>query len=135
MNLQPESRGAEPRMDAAALYKEELFTDRKAGILRRLSPVKSDGSPDAGRKTLFIGEAQLLTSAGALPLSFEIPAASLEEAAGKYAEAVKEAYQDAVAEINELRRRAASSPRLRARASLPRPPSLQEARQSNPGPA
>ena len=38
-------------MDAAALYQEEMFTDRKVGAIRRLTPVKSDGQrrPGAAR--------------------------------------------------------------------------------------
>ena len=38
------SRMGEMTMDAASLYREEIYTDRKAGTLRVLQPVKSDGS-------------------------------------------------------------------------------------------
>jgi hypothetical protein len=100
---------AEPTMDASSLYHEELFTDRKVGTIRVLTPVQANGSPDLGRKVLFIGEAQLLTSVGALPLSFEIDARSLEEAVAKYAGAAKEGFERAVEELQELRRQASSS--------------------------
>ncbi|MDD5629181.1 MAG: hypothetical protein PHU21_08950 [Elusimicrobia bacterium] len=106
--MNPEEKKAEPKMDPNSLYREEVFTDHHAGTIRRLAPVKADGSPDPGRKAVFIGEAQLLTSAGALPLSFEIPAESLGDAARKYGEGVKQAYEDALAEFQELRRRASS---------------------------
>ena len=36
----------EIKLDATQLYREEIFTDRKAGTLRRLVPVKTDGSDD-----------------------------------------------------------------------------------------
>jgi hypothetical protein len=97
-----------PKMDAADLWKEETFTDRKVGTIRRLTPVKADGSVDAMRKPLFIGEASLLTPAGSLPLNFEIPAESLEKAVAGYAEAVQLAFQDAMEELQEMRRRASS---------------------------
>ncbi|MBI4676308.1 MAG: hypothetical protein HY748_01870 [Elusimicrobia bacterium] len=96
-------------MDPAALWREETFTDRKVGTIRRLTPVKADGSPDPGRKAVFMGEAQLLTSVGSLPLSFEIAASSLEEAVAKYGNAVQEAFAAAMEELKDLRRRASSS--------------------------
>jgi len=100
---------AEPTMDASSLYREELFTDRKVGTIRVLTPVQANGSPDLGRKVLYVGEAQLLTSVGALPLSFEIDAHSLEEAVAKYADAAKVGFEQAVQELQELRRQASSS--------------------------
>jgi len=99
----------EPTMDASSLYREEIFTDRKVGTIRMLTPVQTNGSPDPGRKVVFVGEAQLLTSVGALPLSFEIDAQSLEDAVAKYAHAAKEGFERAVQELQELRRQASSS--------------------------
>jgi hypothetical protein len=58
---------------------------------------------------VFVGEAQLLTTVGALPLSFEIDARTLEEAVARYADAAKEAFERAVQELQELRRQASSS--------------------------
>jgi hypothetical protein len=109
MDMKSESRIPEPQMQSDALYREEVFTDRKVGAIRRLIPVRKDGAPDNARKALYVGEAQLLTSAGALPLSFEIEASSLDEAVGKYGPAVKAAFTQAMEELSELRRRAASS--------------------------
>ena len=99
----------EPTMDASALYREEIFTDRKVGTIRVLTPVRANGTPDLARKVLYAGEAQLLTTAGALPLSFEIDAQSLEEAVSKYAGAAREAFERALEELQELRRQASSS--------------------------
>ncbi|HXH82727.1 MAG TPA: hypothetical protein VNN07_07335 [Candidatus Tectomicrobia bacterium] len=109
MATSPDPRSAEPTMDAASLYREDVFTDRRAGAIRQLTPVTPSGAPDATRATLFVGEVQLLTSVGALPLSFEIDAASLEQAVARYAAAAKEAVERAVQELQELRRQAASS--------------------------
>lgn len=96
-------------MNAADLYREEMYTDRRVGTLRVLSPVKSDGSPDPSRKTSYLGQAQLLTPVGALPLSFEIEADSLAKAVEGFAAAAEQAVEQALKELQEMRREAASS--------------------------
>jgi hypothetical protein len=104
-----DERMLEAKMDPASLFREEVYTDRRIGTIRVLIPVKSDGSPDAKRGTVYIGEAQIFTNMGALPLSFEIDAKSLDQAVTNYAPAAKEAIEKAVREIEEVRRQAASS--------------------------
>ena len=96
-------------MDADGVYREDVFTDRKVGTIRCLTPVKSDGAPDAARPTLYIGEAQIMTPMGALPVSFEIDGTTLAEAIANYADAAKEGIERTVKEIQEMRRQAASS--------------------------
>ena len=103
------ARAGEPTLDAAALYREEIYTDRKAGTLRVLVPVTAAGAPDPARPTLYSGEAQLLTNMGPLPISFDIDAASLTEAVANYAEAAKIGIERAMRELMELRRQASSS--------------------------
>ena len=103
------NRMGEITMDAASLYREEIYTDRKAGTLRVLQPVKSDGSPDTLRKTVYQGEAQLMTNMGPLPISFDIDAATLADAIAGYAEATKAGIERAMREIQEMRRQASSS--------------------------
>ena len=99
----------EPTMDAAELYREEIYTDRRMGTIRVLTPVKADGTPDDERRTSYVGEAQMYTTMGTVPLSFEIDAASLAAAVTGYAPAAKEAVERMVREIEEYRRQAASS--------------------------
>jgi len=104
-----EPNPADLAMDPASLYREDTFTDRKLGVIRVLTPVGRDGAFDASRPVLYLGEAQLLTPAGALPLTFEIEARSLGEAAEKFAAGAQVAVERAVKELQELRREAASS--------------------------
>jgi hypothetical protein len=106
MASQPEL--PEIKLDPQSLYREELFTDRRAGTIRRLTPVTVNGDADASRPTLFSGQTQLLTPAGVLPLVFEIEAESLDEALQKFPAAVKVALDDAIEEAREMRREAAS---------------------------
>ncbi|HEX4647200.1 MAG TPA: hypothetical protein VH111_00090 [Steroidobacteraceae bacterium] len=96
------------KLDPKALYREDVFTDRRAGSIRRLTPVTADGAPDPSRPVLFSGQTQLLTPAGVLPLGFEIEAATLEEALRKFPEGVKRGLEEAIDEARELRREAAS---------------------------
>lgn len=104
-----QSRSPEMTMDAATLYREEIYTDRKSGTLRVLHPVTADGSPDTRRTTVFQGEAQLMTNMGPLPISFDIDAGTLEAAIAGYAEATKAGIERAMREIQEMRRQASSS--------------------------
>jgi hypothetical protein len=106
MPAQPEL--PEIKLDAANLYREEMFTDRRAGTLRRLTPVTTDGSTDTTRAVLFSGQTQLLTPGGVLPLGFDIEAATLEEALNRFPDAVKLALDEAIEEAREMRREAAT---------------------------
>ena len=99
----------ELKMDPANLYREEVFTDRKVGTIRVMTPVKNDGATDAGRKVIYVGETQLMTPVGAIPLAFEIEADSLGNAAAKFAEVAQVAVERAVRELQEMRRQASSS--------------------------
>jgi hypothetical protein len=97
------------RVDPNALYLEEVFTDRRVGTIRRLTPVKKDGTREQSKAVLYVGETQVLTPAGALPIGFEIGAGSLEEAAEKFGSLAREAIERTVKELQELRRQQASS--------------------------
>src|SRR5213075_1619427 len=98
----------EIKLDISQLYREEIFTDRKAGTLRRLTPVLADGATDTARPVLYSGQTQLLTPAGVLPLAFELEATTLEDACNKFPEAVKIAIEQAIEEAREMRRESAS---------------------------
>jgi hypothetical protein len=99
----------ELRMDPTSLYREEVYTDRKIGTIRVLTPITSAGATDLGRPILYVGETQLLTPGGLLPLSFEIEATSLADAVDRFGTAANEAVERTRREIEQLRREAASS--------------------------
>jgi len=98
----------EINMDASNLYREETFTDNKVGTLRRITPVTSQGETDSGRAVQFVGSTQVMTSAGPLPLSFEIEADSLSEAADGFGAAAKQAFEKTMEELKEMQRQQAS---------------------------
>ena len=104
----PENRN-EIQMDTTNLYREEVFTDNTVGTLRRLVPVTADGEVDSKRATQYVGSTQVMTNAGPLPLSFEIEAGSLTEAAAAFGAAAKGAFEKTMEELRELQRQQASS--------------------------
>lgn len=103
-----EESGEDIRMNTEELYHEEVFTDRRVGTIQRLTPVDANGEQDASRPVLFVGQASLMTPAGSLPISFEIEAGSLGEAADKFGDLAQDAVQDAVRQLQEMRREQAS---------------------------
>jgi hypothetical protein len=100
---------ADIAMDGAGLYREETFTDRRVGTLQRLTPITPSGATDTARPVLYVGQTQVLTPAGALPLSFEVPAESLEDAVAEFGEHAKQALARTMRLLEELRREQASS--------------------------
>ncbi|MBQ8828843.1 MAG: hypothetical protein IJ022_01920 [Burkholderiaceae bacterium] len=103
-----EGQKEEQKMDVTNLYREEIYTDRKLGVIRALVPVTADGEKDATRKVIYTGEAQIMTQMGALPINFEIEAENLAEAVEKYRDSAKAGVEKTMKELQELRRQAAS---------------------------
>ena len=97
------------RMDVANLYQEEIYTDRQVGTIRKLQPVTAAGAVDTTRTVIFTGETQVMTPAGPLPLSFELDADNLADAAARFGERARAALEDTIRQIEELRREQASS--------------------------
>jgi hypothetical protein len=113
-------------MDSTQVYREDVFTDRKVGTIRRLTPVLADGGDDSARPVLFVGQAQVMTPMGALPISFDLEAATLAVAISKFGPAAEIAVQQTMRELQELRREQASSLVIpdAAGSSLPNPSDL-----------
>ena len=96
-------------MDSTQIYREEIFTDRKVGTIRRLTPVGADGSADAVRPVLYIGQAQIMTPMGAVPVSFDLDAGTLDAAIAKFGPAAESAVAQTMRELQEMRREQATS--------------------------
>jgi hypothetical protein len=118
--------GRQATMDSTQIYREETFTDRKVGTIRRLTPVAANGADDGARPVLFVGQAQVMTPMGAVPISFELDAASLDVAIEKFGAAAEQAVHQTMRELQEMRREQASSLVIpdSAAAALPNPGDL-----------
>lgn len=91
MGTEKDQSNEDLRMNVDHFYLEETFTDLEVGSLRRLTPVKPDGTLDPTRPPRFIGQTQLMTRAGPLPLEVPIEATNLKEAADRFPAAVETA--------------------------------------------
>jgi hypothetical protein len=107
--MSPANDVRQASMDSTQIYREETFTDRRVGTIRRLTPVVADGSTDPARAVLFVGQAQVMTPMGAVPISFELEASTLDAAIAKFGDAAELAVQQTVRELQEMRREQASS--------------------------
>jgi len=96
------------RVDVANLYREDVFTDLQVATLRRLTPVKPDGTDDASRPVLFLAATQLMSQVGAVPVSAQVEAKDLGEAIAKFPDAIREAVEQMVEEAREMQRRESS---------------------------
>jgi hypothetical protein len=106
--MSPANDARQATMDSTQIYREETFTDRRVGTIRRLTPVVADGSADPARAVLFVGQAQVMTPMGAVPISFELEASTLDAAIAKFGDAAEQAVQQTVRELQEMRREQAS---------------------------
>jgi hypothetical protein len=89
-------------VDKNNLYREESITDLKVASIRRLVPVKSDGSDDSARKTVFIGQTQLMSPDGPLPIQSELDAGTIEEALDQFPVAMQRALAEVVEKIKKM---------------------------------
>jgi hypothetical protein len=97
------------KIDPNNLYREEAFTDLTFATIRRLTPVKIDGSPDESREPIFTGMTQLMSPNGPIPVQCLIEGAkTLSEAVDKLPAAIEKTIQAMIAEAKEMERQEAS---------------------------
>lgn len=96
------------KADTDNLYREESITDLQAVSLRRLIPIRVDGTDDTGRKPMFVASTSVMSPAGAVPIQAPIDAASLEEALQKFPQAIKAAVERLMEEVKELQKQEAN---------------------------
>ena len=95
-------------VDRDNLYREETFTDLKVASIRRLTPIQADGSDDAARPVMFVGETTLMSARGPLPINCPIEATTLAEAMDAFPEAVQAAVERLMEEAREMQRQEAN---------------------------
>jgi hypothetical protein len=105
MNEQQSQPLSELTFDGANLYREDVFTDLRVGTIKQLTPVTADGERDLGRPVVFLGETQLMSQVGPLPVQIRIEAENLAQAIAKYPEAIRGAVEAMIDEVKELQRK------------------------------
>lgn len=92
-------------LDQQNLYREENYTDLKAGSIRRLIPVQTDGQPDTRRTEIFIGSTQLMTNEGPLPVQARLMANTFQEAQTLFPEAMRQATLEMIEQFEKLQQK------------------------------
>lgn len=88
-------------VDQNNLYREDSVTDIKVAAIRRLTPIKADGSDDDGRDPIFMGQTQLISPSGPILLQSLLDARTLEEAMEKFPAAMQTEMEKAMAEAEK----------------------------------
>jgi hypothetical protein len=107
MSSQERMQISDIKVDSGNLYREDTVTDMKVAQIRRMIPIKVDGSDDPDRATVFMGSTQVMSQMGPLPINFELDAADLKEAMEKFPAAAKEAIKRMIDEVREAQRQEA----------------------------
>ena len=96
---------SEIKLDISNLYKEEVFTDLRVGSLKQLTPVTKEGDRDLARPIVFIGETQLMSQVGPLPVQTHIEAENLQGAIERFPAAIQAAVEAMIDEVKEHQRK------------------------------
>lgn len=96
------------KVDENNLYKEEVFSDLRVATIRRLTPVRTDGSTDETRPMMFSAETQILTPQGMVPVHAPVEAATLAEAVERFPAAIQAGLDRMIEEAREMRRQSAN---------------------------
>jgi hypothetical protein len=89
------------KIDRTNLYLEESFTDLRVGTIKRLKPVKADGTEDKSRRTVFVGHTSVMTPNGPLPIQNVIEAKELAQAIKKFPQALQESMDRLIEEVKK----------------------------------
>lgn len=94
--------GIKFEVDRANLYRDEGFTDLKSATIRKLTPIKPDGSEDSSRRILYVGHAELISPQGPIPIQAELNADSLDQAITALPAAMEKAAEEVRDEYNQM---------------------------------
>lgn len=92
-------------VDKTNLYREESITDLKVASIRRMVPVLPDGSEDTSRPTIFVGQTQLMSPEGPVPIQAKLEAADLEEAIAKFPDAMQKSLDEVIEQVRQYQAR------------------------------
>jgi hypothetical protein len=107
-------------VDQDNLFREEAITDLKVASIRRLVPIKPDGSDDSSRAPIFMGHSQIMTPEGPLPLQARLAANNLAEAYAVFPSAMQQALSEMIKQLEEMYRRENEKKKDDSRIIVPR---------------
>lgn len=104
----PSQSLADIEVDTSNLYREEVITDLRVASIRKLTPIRPDGSDDPDRPALFTGQTTLMSQGGPVPVQCQLEGSTLEEATAQFPQGIQDAVDKLVEEAREMQRREAS---------------------------
>ena len=105
MNEDSHNESIDFSVDLDNLYREESFTDMKTGAIRRLVPIRADGSEDRSRTPVFVGSTQILTPEGPLPVQAALAANNLREAFDAFPYSMQAALNQMIEELEAMQQK------------------------------
>ncbi len=102
MNGDQKAQQPDFTVDRSNLYREESITDLKTASIRRMVPIHSDGTEDPKRSPVFIGQTQLLTIEGPLPIQARLKASTLDAAMDEFPQAMETALSQVIEKIKKI---------------------------------
>ena len=119
MNAQATPHDIDFTVDQNNLYREEAITDLKVASIRKLVPIKADGSNDTSRSPIFVGSTQLMTPEGPLPLQARLQANNLSEAYTEFPNAMRQAMNEMIQKLEQMHREQQNQSRDDSRIIVP----------------
>ncbi len=89
-------------VDTDNLYREESITDFKIASIRKMVPIKADGTDDDSRTDIYIGHTQLVSPDGPVPLQAKLEANTFEEAVTEFPVAMQKALEEMFERVQKM---------------------------------
>lgn len=105
--------------DTKNLYREEGITDMKVASIRRLIPIKPDGTDDPSRTEVYIGHTQLMSPQGPLPLQAMLQANNMQEALDAFPQAMEQAMSKMIDEVKKMQEKEQAQKKDESRIIVP----------------
>lgn len=102
MNENQRTHDIDFTVDRNNLYREVMFTDLKVASIKKLVPINTDGTDDKSRPVVFIGETQIMTPGGPLPIHAHLNADTLEKAMDLFPRAMEQSFREMVATLQRI---------------------------------
>ncbi len=90
------------QVDRKNLYREETITDLKIASIQKLTPIHPDGSNDPSRETFFVGNTQLGTPHGPVPIQARLEAATMDQAMDAFPQAMEAETQKVIQQFQKM---------------------------------
>ena len=90
------------QVDKKNLYREETITDLKIASIQKLTPIHPDGSEDPSRQTIYVGNSQLGTPHGPVPIQARLEGTTLDQAMEAFPKAMEAETQKVIEQFKKM---------------------------------